>query len=250
MVAPTGARLGKADHPALPLSLDEIAATARACQDAGAHGFHLHIRDADGAHSLDPVHYAEAMAAVTARAPALNLQITTEAAGRFDVATQLHCLATLRPAWASVSVREMARDPARAARFYATAAEAGTRLQHILFDTTDAAHLAHWQQTGVVHPTQTEVIFVLGRYADGPPSDPAQIGPFLASVPDSTPWMICAFGPTEHACLHHAARLGGDLRVGFENSLTGHDGTPWPDNAASVAALIRALPSTPSPTES
>ena len=35
-VAPTGAETAKADAPALPVSLDELVATAKACEAAGA----------------------------------------------------------------------------------------------------------------------------------------------------------------------------------------------------------------------
>ena len=53
--------------------------------------------------------------------------------------------------------------------------------------------------------------------------------------------MVCAFGPREHDCLIRAAELGGDLRVGFENSLTDASGRPWRDNADSVRALVARI---------
>ena len=241
MVAPNGARLGKADHPALPLSFDEIAQTAKACHRAGAGALHLHVRDRNGAHSLDAGLYREALGAVATEVPEMPVQITTEAVGRFSVEAQFACLTGVRPQWASVSVREMARDVDIARKFYAFAHETGARLQHILYDTADAALLAQWQADGIVQPDQTEVILVLGRYADGLPSDPDAVRAFHAALAPDTPWMICAFGASEHACLREAARLGGDLRVGFENSRTAGDGTNWADNAASVAALVTAL---------
>ena len=45
-VAPTGAETAKADAPALPVTLDELVATAEACEAAGAGLIHVHIRDA------------------------------------------------------------------------------------------------------------------------------------------------------------------------------------------------------------
>ncbi|WP_298432345.1 3-keto-5-aminohexanoate cleavage protein [uncultured Jannaschia sp.] len=244
MVAPTGARLTRSDHPALPVSVPEIVETTRRCTTVGADALHLHVRDADGAHSLDPGLYREALAELARALPALPVQVTTEAAGRYDVTDQLACLAELHPAWASVAIREMVRDPDVAARFYATAEATGTRLQHILYDAADAVRLAKWQADGRVRPDQTEAILVLGRYGDGTPSDPTAIAAFVAALPGGTPWMLCAFGPSEHACLREAARLGGDVRVGFENSRTAPDGTAWTDNAASVAALCSSLAET------
>ncbi|MFC6761768.1 3-keto-5-aminohexanoate cleavage protein [Sulfitobacter porphyrae] len=169
---PERGRRSRADHPALPVTTDQIAATALACANAGADALHLHVRDDDGRHSLDAGRYREALAEIAVRAPALRLQITTEAGGIFDVADQLACLKAVKPGWASISVREIARDPALAAQVYGTCADLGTEVQHILYDTDDIALLNRWQAEGIVQPDQTEVIFVLGRYTPGQVSSP------------------------------------------------------------------------------
>src|SRR5690348_5609375 len=44
-VAPTGAETAKADCPQLPTTLDELVATARECEAAGAAMIHVHVRD-------------------------------------------------------------------------------------------------------------------------------------------------------------------------------------------------------------
>ena len=88
MVAPNGARRGKADHPALPVTIPEIVACAVDCQAAGADGIHAHVRDAEGAHVLDAGLYAELIAALAQATPGLAVQITTEAVGRYSAAAQ------------------------------------------------------------------------------------------------------------------------------------------------------------------
>ncbi|TPE51925.1 3-keto-5-aminohexanoate cleavage protein [Amaricoccus solimangrovi] len=241
MVAPNGARRGRADHPALPVTLRRIVETAATCHAAGADALHLHVRDAEGRHSLDAGLYRETLAEISRAAPDLRLQITTEAAGIFDVPAQLACLERVRPAWASIAAREIARDPDLAPRVYALCADMGIETQHILYDTGDVALLARWRAEGIVRPKQDSVLYVLGRYATGQVSDPGDLDPFLAADPDRDDWMVCAFGPAEHACLARAARLGGKLRVGFENSLTRSDGAPHRDNAASVADLLSLI---------
>lgn len=241
MVAPNGARRGRGDHPALPVTCDQIAQTAAACFHAGADALHLHVRDGQGGHSLDAGLYREAMAEIAALVPQMPIQITTEAAGIFDVAAQLACLRDLRPGWASISVREIARAPELVGQVYGLCADQGTRVQHILYDTADIAQMTAWRQAGLIRPDQDELLFVLGRYSDGQQSSPADLAPFRAALPDARNWMVCAFGDQEHACLAAAAAQGGRLRVGFENSLTGADGVPHSDNAASVAALRSLL---------
>lgn len=238
MVAPNGARRGKADHAALPITTTELVETSRACHAAGAQGLHLHVRDAAGQHSLDAGRYKENLSELSTVVPAMRVQITTEAAGIFDVAAQLDCLEQVQPDWASISVREIARAPELADRVYGLCAARGTEVQHILYDLEDIALLRDWQTRGIVRPTQNSVLFVAGRYSQGQQSDPSDLTPFLANYDTANTWMLCAFGPQEHACLAAAVNAGGDLRVGFENSFISADGTPHKNNAASVRALI------------
>jgi uncharacterized protein (DUF849 family) len=241
MVAPNGARRTKIDHRALPITLTEIVTTACSCHAVGADALHLHVREDDGTHSLDTGRYREALAELAAAVPRMKVQITTEAAGIFDVAAQFKCITEVAPRWASVAVREVRRDPALAPKVYAACAEMGCEVQHILYDVEDIKLLQHWQQERIVHPGQDSVLFVLGRYSAGQISSPADMRPFRAALPDTSDWMVCAFGADEHACLAAAAQDGGALRVGFENSLTAEDGSLHLDNAASVSALLKRI---------
>ncbi len=245
MVAPNGARRTTADHPALPMTTGDILDTARACFDAGARGLHLHVRDADGGHSLDAGRYIEVIDEMAHLCPEMAVQITTEAAGIYDVRAQLAVLEAVKPTWASISVREIARAPDLATRLYATCADQDTKVQHILYGADDIALLQHWHAAGIVESDQDAVLFVLGRYADGQRSVPRDLAPFRAAMPKVSDWMVCAFGPHEHDCLAAAAAQGGALRVGFENSLTNAIDTPHADNVASVAALVSRLERTP-----
>ena len=63
-VAPTGAETAKEDCPQLPTTPEEIAATARACEAAGAAMIHLHVRDAEHRPTLDAGLLKEWVAAV------------------------------------------------------------------------------------------------------------------------------------------------------------------------------------------
>ncbi|MFC3615799.1 3-keto-5-aminohexanoate cleavage protein [Lutimaribacter marinistellae] len=240
MVAPNGARRQKSDHPALPISLNEIIATARDCQVAGASSLHLHVRDDEGRHSLDPARYAEALDALAA-IEGLAVQITTESAGLYSPEEQYECLARLRPGWASVSVREINRDPDIAPRVYSLCADEGIRVQHIAYDGFDLELLSRWRSEGIVRKTQDEVIVVLGAYAPPRPGHPQDLAGLLPLI-GSLRFGLCAFGPMEQSCLAAAARSGAEiLRVGFENNLTAPDGTSWTDNAAAVTSLRNEL---------
>ncbi|SDF54142.1 Uncharacterized conserved protein, DUF849 family [Limimonas halophila] len=241
--APNGARRTPADHPALPVTPDAIAETAAACRDAGAAMLHLHVRDREGRHTLDPAAYREAIAAVRARVgDDLVIQITTESAGRFRPVEQIAAVRAVRPEAVSVAWRELAPDARHeraAIAFLRWCRARGIRVQIILYTPDE---VARWRAVETRFPGIAGLprLYVLGSYA-GAQADPADLFPFRqADAGSGAPWMVCAFGARETACAAVAMALGGDVRVGFENNLTLPDGARAPDNAALVAAAARA----------
>jgi uncharacterized protein (DUF849 family) len=248
MVAPNGARKGKGDHPALPITPAEVAATAAACRAAGATAIHLHARDKSGAHTLDPLIYARYIEAVRdAVGGGLFLQVTTEAVGRYTAAEQMAAVQALplRPDGVSLALRELVPeggDHGAVRDFFAWLIESGIEPQLILYDPAEQDRLAALRAAGVVPPTLRHVLFVLGRYlAPGETVEPRALLGFLDRHQAQDPWMVCAFGREETACLAVAAALGGDLRVGFENSTQHGDGRVAADNAERVAAIAELV---------
>ncbi len=245
MVAPNGARKQKTDHQMVPLTIPEIAQTAYDCFQAGADSLHLHVRDSNGTHSLDPTLYKEAISAVKQQVPNMGVQITTEYAGIYDVAEQLDCLKSVRPQSASISIREIVRDLSLAPQVYGFCAEAGITVQHILYDTKDIVLLHDWMNKGWVETRMNAVLFVLGQYHPMTLAQPAGLGPFLKATQHMQPnWTVCAFGRHELACATAALHMGGNIRIGFENNMQLPDGKPAKDNAQTVAlaaALIKDM---------
>jgi uncharacterized protein (DUF849 family) len=238
-VAPTGARKTKADHPALPITPSEIAATAAACREAGAALIHLHVRDRDGGHSLDADAYRAAIAAIREQVGAdIVVQITTEAVGRYRPEEQMAVVREVRPEAASVVISEIVPDEAgeaAAADFFDWMLRERITPQFILFSDADVRRFLDLRRRGVVPGTSHFVLFVLGRYSRGQQSKPADLLPFVAAWPGEDDWAVCAFGARESACALTAAALGGHSRVGFENNIHLGDGSIAPDNAALVA---------------
>lgn len=238
-VAPNGARRGHRDHPQLPVTVEEISREASRCQKAGAHEIHLHVRDKNGDHSLDPSIYREAIAAIENAAPGLSIQVTTEAAGRYDVPTQLATLRDLRPRAASVAIREIMQRADLASEFYQTAAGAQVDVQHILYDLGDLVLLREALNRGIVPADMRDVLLVLGRYDPPRAARVEDLNPWLAALGDDFPdWTVCAFGATERAVTRAAMKAGGHVRVGFENNLCRADGQFAANNAENVAHAV------------
>jgi uncharacterized protein (DUF849 family) len=245
MVAPTGARRTKADHPLLPMSPREIAEAARECQVAGAGAIHAHVRDDDGAHLLDAGRYRQVMDLVAEQAPGMLVQISTEAVGLYAPEAQIQLVREVRPMAISIALREIAptrHDESGAAQFYEWCASAGIAVQHILYAAADLERLAGLVASGAVDGTQLSLLYVLGRYTPGQQSKPSYLEPFLAAgslLPRQPEWMVCAFGQGETDCLAAALRAGGKVRVGFENNLLDADGSIAASNQSRVAAIRR-----------
>jgi len=244
-VAPNGARRGKADHSRLPMTAAELADEAAQLVEAGAHALHLHVRDAQGGHSLDPKLYREALAAIHARVGnRLVVQVTTESAGRYRVEEQIAVVRDLVPRFMSMAIRELIPDASHesgAADFLAWAAQQRIGIQFILYDAMDVGTLVRLHSRGLISFNHPHGLFVLGRYSESGLSDPRDLLPFVATWPVDWPWTVCAFGRTEPLCLAAAVALGGHVRVGFENNLWAPDGAPARDNAAAVINVRRMV---------
>ncbi len=241
-VAPNGARRSKLDHPAIPLSASEIAEEAERCADAGAALLHLHVRDDDGAHSLSPQKYRQAIEAIERRVgDRLVVQITTEACGIFDIATQMEAVLAVKPAAASFAVREFIPDAgseARARDFFAEVRELGTLPQFIVYEPGEIDRLRSLVSAGVIPFPTPSVLFVIGRYTSGPAAEASSLVQFLAHWGNEEPWTVCSFGAAELPVAAAAVALGGNVRVGFENNLYRADGTPLASTAEQVAAVV------------
>ncbi len=248
LVAPNGARRTKADHPNLPMTVDEIVATAKACFEAGANGIHAHVRDAEGRHVLDGGQYRELLRELAIIVPEMDVQITTEAVGRYSPAEQMAVVRQVQPKAVSIALGELSEhdDQAELGRFYAETLEAGTEVQHILYDPSEIRKLQLYIELGVIPAESTSLLFVLGRYTDGQVSAPEQFDAFQRSLQSSplkerAKYMTCAFGLMEKLCLLHAASKGSDCRIGFENNILCSEGALAESNESQVAELVSAL---------
>jgi uncharacterized protein (DUF849 family) len=246
MVAPNGARRTKADHPALPMTADELAETAAECLAAGAAAIHVHVRDASGHHTLDAALYQDTIVAIQERTNgAMVIQVTTEAVGRYSPTEQMQLVRVLRPMSVSVGLREIFSDgEAAPANFFSWASREGIAVQHILYDRADLDCFADLRRRGVLaDATDPRLLFVLGRYAIDQESRPADLEIFLDGLrlyrlEDRAVWSVCAFGRGETAALAAAVAAGGHIRVGFENSLWNADDSLARNNAERVAAMV------------
>lgn len=237
-VAPNGAYKQRPDHPALPITTSELGKTAKLCLDAGAAMIHMHIRDAQGRHSLDVQGYRDAQQAVKAAVgDAMIIQVTSEAARVYKAPEQIAMVTALKPEAVSVGLREVDQPEigeAGLAQFFGWLAKERVMTQVIVYDVADLQRWQALRAKGVIPDAPWSLLFVLGRYSVGQTSEAKDLLPFVMAHTGNEPWSMCAFGAGEHACATTAVALGGHARVGFENNLLLSNGQVAPDNAALV----------------
>ena len=245
-VAPNGGRKTKADHSELPLTAEELARTAAECLERGASMIHLHVRDAEGRHSLDPGAYRATIAHICQEVgDRLVLQITSEFLGHYPPAEQRAAVLETNPEAVSLALREFApeaTDERDFGIFLGKLKQMRVWPQIILYTPAEAERLGAMVKQGLIPFDKLSVLYVLGRFSLTRTASARDLLPFLASdMPRFGSWSVCAFGRRETACVTAAALLGGHARVGFENNLSLPDGARAGSNADLVGAAARAF---------
>ena len=245
-VAPNGARKTQADLPQLPITPEELAQEAIRCMEAGAHLFHLHVRDEHGKHSLDPERYQKALDAIRkAVGTGLILQVTTEAVGIYTPPEQMATVRALVPEAVSIGIRELVPDEVskpEAKVFFDWLAQQPTQVQFICYSATDLQYLSDLYHENLILKPEF-VLFVLGNKTGGW-GQPEDLHPFLAKKKELSfdfEWTVCAFGGKELDCMLEAVRHGGHVRIGFENNHFMADGSIAPTNAHLIEQFKKSL---------
>jgi len=239
MVAPNGARPKKKDHSEVPVTISEIVSTAKTCFDAGAGAIHFHIRDKKEKHVLDPVLCREALVELQKVVPKMHLQITTEAVGRYSPDQMRKLAYDVMPPGISIGLKEMIptnKPNSEDIKLYKHLTEFGIKIQHICYEPNDINLLSELLDKSKISKIGTWCMFVIGHYS-GKISKPERINSFIEKLKDNkikADWAVCAFGKEEISCLEMAIKLGGKIRVGFENSMLMPDGRIAPNNETKV----------------
>ena len=147
----------------------------------------------------------------------------------------------VKPPGISIGIREMipSRQPSlEDVKIYKFLTENGTKIQHICYGPEDLDLLSDLIEKANLSKNDVWCMFVIGHYS-GKVSDPENIPPFLEKLKThniNADWAVCAFAKEEISCLQMAIKLGGKIRVGFENSILMPDGKIAPNNQTKVKA--------------
>ena len=227
-LAPNGARYTKDDHPALPITPEELAQTAEQCLQAGARMIHLHVRDEFNQHSLATKHYQPALAVVReAVADNMLIQVTSESAGLYNAHQQRELMLQLKPDFISIALREFISESSDIVSFKHFIKQMMTHdclFQYILYDNNDYELYRKLIDSQDIPDTNHSLLFVLGRYQSSPPTVDI-VAEFAKILQTDASWMVCTFGKHSHEILTKSVAMNCHVRLGFENGFYLPDGT-------------------------
>lgn len=243
-VAPTGAESTKADVPALPVTLDELVATAQECEALGAAVVHVHIRDDDAAPTLDLGRLRDTVAALRA-ATHLVVQLSTGGAVTDPEADRLRVL-DAAPDMASCTMGTVNFGPDVFLNRWEFIVALHTRMQergvvpeYEIFDIGHIASLARLlDKYGLPAGGHVHVDFVTGvpgGMAGTAETVIAAKQQVCQLLPAETTFSATGIGRTTVPVLLTSLAAGGHLRVGMEDTLGYAKGEPVESNMQLVA---------------
>jgi len=230
---------GREDHPAVPLTPAELAASAAAATAAGAEAVHLHPRRADGGESLWPADVAAAVTAVRQACPATPVGVSTglwitggnPAARRSAVAAWAVLPAAARPDFASVNLSEPGW-----AGLGGLLASVGIATEAGIWSLADADQLAGAGQA-------IDWLRILVEITDAPAGKAAaaadEVLHHLDELGTTAPRLLHGEGPACWPLIAHAGTLGLPTRIGLEDTTVGPDGSTVEGNAELVQLALR-----------
>jgi uncharacterized protein (DUF849 family) len=216
----------KDDHPAVPVSADELARDAAACVAAGAGAVHLHPRDAEGRERLD----ATVVDAVVERVRAAGVPVGVSTGAWIEPDLERRCAlvgAWTAPDYASVNLSEEGAGQVMRALL-----EADVGIEAGVWSVEDTERLA---ATGLA----ARVLRVLVEPVDAGAGALAVVEAIhhaLDRVGVAAPRLQHGDGEATWVLLRDAVRRGIDTRIGLEDTQHEPDSTRTAGNEALVRA--------------
>ncbi len=253
----TGVLTDPAQHP-VPVTPEQMAASAREAYNAGASCMHVHFRQqtAGKGHLMcwDPAVILEIDQAIRAACPEVILNYTTGTIGR-DQSGPIDCIRAGKPEIAACNAGSLnylktradgswAWDPLiflnpveKIEEILAVMKETGTRPEFECFDVGIIRAVGMYQEVGMIDRIDYNVVMGV---ASGMPCDAALLEVVLRYMKPGSQWQTTLIGRKEIWPVHRkTAELGGHLRTGVEDTFYLPSGDRTSGNGQLIENIVK-----------
>jgi len=250
--------------PHLPITPDHIADECLAAAEAGAAAVHIHVRDPKtGAPSMELDLYEQVVSTIRRHNPELIINLTTGPGGRYVPSDEnpsvagpgttllpperrVEHIAALKPDICSLDLNTMnsgdqvvMNTPKNVARMARIIQEAGSVPELECFDSGDLVLANKLISDGALDGPGLYT-FVMGvRYAL--PFSPEAVAFARSLLPAGAQWSAFAIGRQAFQAVAQSFLMGGNVRIGLEDTVYLDRGVLAPNNAALVHKARRIV---------
>ncbi len=253
----TGVLTDPKQYP-VPVSVAQMAESAREAYDAGASCMHIHFRNQEQGQGHLPCWEPEVACAIAdairEACPGVILNFTTGVIGRSQNGP-IACLRSGKPEIAALNAGSLNYLKARSNGTWAwpptlfentvekieeileVMKETGTRPEFECFDIGIVRSVGMYQDVGMID--RADYNLVMG-VASGMPADPDLLPLLLKYIKPGSPWQTTVIGRQEIWAVHQkTAELGGNLRTGVEDTFYLPNGERTTGNGQLIEALVK-----------
>ncbi|MGA2393662.1 MAG: 3-keto-5-aminohexanoate cleavage protein [Candidatus Lustribacter sp.] len=272
--AVTGSLHTPSMSPFLPITPEQIAEAAIGAAEAGASIVHLHARSpVDGKPSQDPALFAQFLPTIAARSDVV-INITTGGGPGMTLEERLQPALVFKPEIASLNMGSINfglyemlnryktfryeweqpylagtedfvfRNTFRDIKYVLESCSAnGTRFEMECYDIGHLYNTAHFLERGLIRPPLfIQSVFGIRGGIGAHPEDVAHMRRTADRLfGKDYVWSVLGAGRNQFPVATQAATLGGNVRVGLEDSLWDGKGTLAETNAAQVRRIVGIL---------
>ena len=204
----------------MPRNPEEIAEAAKGAYEAGAAVIHIHLRDNDN-FTADLEVAKRTVEAVREKCGGI-VQLSTGGGmpyeERMKIVEAKPAMATLNPATMTMGDNEFLNPPKHDVQAGRAHARAGHQARDR--DLRHGAHPPHAEpaQEGTASPLPLQVSFVMGT-TGGMKADPMLLSYCVRELPEDTSWQVIAISKANLPLTTIGLAMGGNARVGLEDTL-------------------------------
>ena len=239
-----GAEVTKEQNPAVPYTVEEIVREAKSAVEAGAAIVHLHVREDDGTPTQNKARFKECIDAILKECPDVILIPSTGGAVGMTAEERLQPtelfpeMATLDCGTCNVGDDVFENTMPMMRAFGQRMMENNIKPEYECFEMGHLDTVLNMAKKGQVPGAPMQFNFVLGVPGCTPATIP-NLCWLVNSIPAGSTWTATGIGRHQFTLAAAAIAMGGNVRVGFEDSIYIEKGVLAKSNGEMVAKVVR-----------